>query len=110
MKHHKLSISKTNGEWISIEERLSELNYENDLPGFLRNRINALIKKHNDCPSCVTPADGSSPITKRPYIYRTQLPELEQIAKKMNIDISTLIDKLIISPLIYDNSKRNSTI
>lgn len=98
MKHQRLSIRKTKGEWDIIGRVVSEKN-KKDLGCFLRSEIIRLVKEFEECPDCITIAKGN-PKTKRPYIFIHQLKELEPIAKKMKVDVSTVIDRLIIAPLL----------
>lgn len=95
----KLSLTRTKGEWREVEKKMNKSN-KKDFSCFLRSEINTFLKTYYECPNCVIKAKGQS-IEKRPYIFPHQLKELEPIANRMKIPVSTLVDRLIITPLLY---------
>lgn len=101
MNYHKtLSITKTTGEWETIQNKI-ELDGKRDLNGFLRSKVKKLIDDFKKCPHCITSAKGKR-IEKRPHITIDQYQDLKPIARKMKLPVSKIIDKLIISPLLYE--------
>lgn len=94
-----LFINKTEGEWKLIQEKIL-LSGKKDLSVFIRSEIRKLKNSCENFPHQITCADGEKK-TKRPYIPIEQYNEIEIIAKKMKVDVSTVIDHLIISPLLF---------
>lgn len=96
----KISISKTEGEWIVIEKRIKESGKAN-LNIFLRGEICKLKMRHDECPNCVTPADGKM-IEKRPFISVKCYEDMKLIALRMRMPVASVIDELILNPLLKE--------
>lgn len=97
----QLSISKTKGEWELINKIVSDSGKKN-LNDFLKCEVVKLKKQYDDCPQCITKANGRK-VEKRPYLPISIYCHLEILALKMKIPESAVVDKLIIQPLL--NSK-----
>jgi hypothetical protein len=100
-----ISISKTAGEWEIINQKISESGKEN-LSEYIRGEVRKLQIKFRECPECITPATGGTAITKRPYIPIYYYAEIKLIALRMSIPVSSVIDELIISPLLQDSTPK----
>jgi hypothetical protein len=94
-------IKKTEGEWEVIEKKIECLGRKN-LSNFLRCEIIKLNRRFTECPNCVSPSSGEK-VTKRPYIPITVYKDLEKIAIKMQVPVTVVIDRLIITPILFSN-------
>lgn len=93
-----LSISKTEGEWEIIDQKIRLLNKSN-LLSYLRSEVPKLQRKIEDCPECISNANGEIK-ERRPYIDKYQYETIKKIAVKMKVHPSVVIDRLLISPLL----------
>lgn len=90
----RICITRTEGEWETI---LSTM--KNGLSQYIRMECSTLIRDFEDCPNCVTPADGKK-IVRQIKIPDEVYRELEKIALKAQKPVSSIIDEFIISPLL----------
>lgn len=97
-KTARISITRTQGEWDKINRRVIELG-KPDLNTYLRSQIFKLQRKFDECPKCITPAEGIM-IQKKHYIPETAIETLFTIALKMKKPVGEIIDELIINPLL----------
>lgn len=95
----RIFITKTKGEWQAIVIILSELRKKAGLPSYVRNESSRLIRDFKDCPDCITPAEGEK-VQREFCIPDDEYEELLKIAEKMKITVSSVIDDLVISPLL----------
>lgn len=91
-------LIKTEGEWDAIEKAISKMGRKN-LNKFIRTEANKLGNAYIECPDCITQASGEK-LEKRPKIPIESYKKLEKIAKRMDVKVSTVIDILIILPLL----------
>lgn len=97
-KSKKVFISRTQREWDAIENKLKEIG-RNNLNSYIRGQISLLERQYADCPSCVCTSVGKriqKPFTVQPTPFKT----LDKVSLKTGIPVSTIIDRLIIDPLI----------
>lgn len=99
----KIYISRTKREWNAIEKKLEELGRK-DFSSYVRGSLLLLKKQYKDSPSSVCTA-----VEKR--IQRPQrIPEeyfemLDVISLRTGLPVSTIVDRLIIDPLLMPNLK-----
>lgn len=98
-------LIKTEGEWDAIEVSIKKMGRKN-FNKFIRTEVNKLAKAYSECPDCITKASGEQKI-KRPKIPMESYVKIEMIAKKMNVAVSTVIDILIIHPLLQEKASVN---
>ena len=94
----QLSVSKTAGEWSLIDKKVKESG-KSDLNTYIRCEAIKLKNAFTKSPSCITNAEGER-IEKRPYLPVTIYEELNVIAVRMRVPVSTVIDRLIIEPML----------
>lgn len=94
----QLSVSKTKGEWSLIQEKVIAAG-KKDLNAYIRCEAMKIKKAFKKNPSWVTYAKGER-IEKRPYLPLSMYEDLDIIAMQMKIPVSTLIDRLIIEPML----------
>jgi hypothetical protein len=91
----KVKLSRTRAEWKVIQGKMKKKN----LNSFIRSEVKKIAEKHNECPCCVTPAEGER-VEKRFDIDRETYAVFEEIAKKMHKPVASVIDDFIIVPLL----------
>lgn len=95
----RILITRTKKEWNLILLKIAEKNKRSGLPSYIRHSTSSLIKDFEDCPDCLDNSDGNK--IKRAFIVPVDdYKKLEKIAKKLHKPISTVIDDLVISPLL----------
>jgi hypothetical protein len=94
----QLSIRRTEWEWQIIEEKIYSSGKES-LTSFIRAEAVRLKKDFTNYPLDKIPEECTK-IEKRPYLPVGLYQSLEEIASKMNIPVSTLIDRMILDPLL----------
>lgn len=94
----RISLLRTEGEWNHISRLLLDQN-NTDLHAWLHREISRLSNKYADCEICITPANGVTKSFRHnipTHIYNKLIP----IALKMRKPVATLIDDLLIMPLL----------
>lgn len=91
----RIRIQRTEGEW----EEIISLIGSPDLNRYLQKEIEKLRKKFNECPGCVTCASGNK-IEKCHYTKDESYDFLNEVAQIMKKPVSTVVDELIINPLL----------
>lgn len=92
---NRIRIQRTEGEW---EEVFSQIGSP-DLNRYLQKEIEKLRKKFTECKECVTYAEGAK-IEKCHYTKDDSYEFLNEVAKIMKKPVSTVVDELIINPLL----------
>jgi hypothetical protein len=98
MPTQRIFISRTEREWNVIEKKLKEEGRK-DFNAYLRGKIYLLQKQYEDCPSCVC-TSVSKRIQKPYYLPESCIKVLMRISVKTNVPLSTIVDRLIVDPLI----------
>lgn len=98
-KRYRISLLRTNGEWDRINDHISQ-DCNTDWSKFWNKRIAVLKENYRKCPSCVTCADGDK-VTKILNFTEEQYKLLEAIAFQMKKPVASVIDELIISPILH---------
>lgn len=91
----RIRIQRTEGEWKEIISVIGSP----DLNRFLQKEIEKLRKKFNECKECVTCAGGEK-IEKCHYTKDESYEFLNEVAKIMKKPVSTVVDELIINPIL----------
>lgn len=92
---YRAIIVRTEGEWKAIEQRINK----SDLNSYLRCELSKLNTKYKECPGCVTHADGE--LKRKEYLIAADVYQtLELLSIQMKRPISTIIDNLLINPLL----------
>lgn len=95
----RIFITKTEGEWDAMAIILSELQKKAGLASYVRHESSRLITDYKKCPYCITQAEGEK-VQKEFCIPDNEYEVLKLIAEKMKISVSSVIDDLVISPLL----------
>lgn len=96
MKFRKrIKISRTEGEWEEILQYVPK----SDLNIFLKKEIEKLRKRYQTCTECVTVAEGKR-VCKFHYPDQDSHDFLNQLSEIMKKPISTVVDELIINPIL----------
>lgn len=91
----RIRIQRTEGEW----EEIISLIGSPDLNRYLQKEIEKLRKKFTECRECVTCAAGDK-IEKCHYTKDESYDFLNEVARIMKKPVSTVVDELIINPLL----------
>lgn len=94
----RIAISRTQGEWEIIEERAILIGRPN-LASHMRSELYKIAKIYSRCPTCVTPSSGEK-IRKEFPVYPDIYDALCSLSSLMKIPISTIVDRLILQPLL----------
>lgn len=92
----KLYISRTKKEWETIEQKLSQIG-KSDLASFINRKVYQLEKEYKKCPQCVCEIVEDR---KQKKISVSYPKVLQKISVKTGKPISTVLDRLIIEPLL----------
>lgn len=92
-------LQHTEGEWREIENKLKQLGKSGGFHSHLHSEIYKMFALYKECEECVSPAEGEV-IKKRHEIPDAVYPMLAQLSKKMRKPISTIIDELMVMPLL----------
>lgn len=93
----RITISKTPKEWEYIELKLKEVS-KNDIHSYLNNEIQKITNRFIADPDSLPMSLGGKSIqfTINPYTYMV----MNEISKKMEKSIHSIIEEFIILPLI----------
>lgn len=94
----KIYISRTNREWKAIEKRMAEIGRK-DLASYIVGRISLLEKQYADDKNGVI-SSIEKRIQKPIFIKENYLKILGVISLKTGTPVATLIDRLILDPLM----------
>lgn len=97
-RQKRIKIFRTKGEFDFIEERVKELG-KTDWHFYMRCELHKLEKKFNECPNCITPAEGEK-VEKVHYVSDETYDMLLKLAKVMDKTPSLIVDEFIIMPLL----------
>lgn len=100
-------------EWDIIHKRIAELKKRNNksnkakvqfFHNHLRNKIRLLAKDYKECPDCILEAlaDKNKKIPIRHLIDLEVYEPFIEISEKSKIPITTIIERLIIAPLLIE--------
>lgn len=94
----EIRLNHTIGEWQYLEE-LIKREKKCDLHNYLNREISRLKTKNEECPLCISPADGRKKSRKHRVpseIYQGIL----QLSARMGKTPGTIIDEFILNPLL----------
>ena len=101
----QVSITRTTGEWEAIEKKFKGKSpFLIELSKHITKESLKVKNKLNESPSEVAFIAGKK-IEKRPSIPCCIIDDIHLIALKLNVSPSTVIDRLIINPLLSSCSK-----
>lgn len=98
-RQKRIKIFRTEGEFKFLESKVKELG-KTDWHFYLRCELHKLQKKFNECPSCITPAEGGEKIEKVHYVSDDTYAMLQELATLMDKTPSVIVDEFIIMPLL----------
>jgi hypothetical protein len=94
----RIKLLRTVAEWQIIDRKIKESGKTN-FNAFLRSEINRIKIMYSECKNCVTPAEG--PRKQKVHSIDEQTYEMfEEISKRMQRPVASVIDDFIISPLL----------
>lgn len=97
----QISITRTEGEWQIIKNKLYPYD-EKGLPKLsmhIRKEVLKVKNKLKEVPESVVCLGGEK-VEKRPYLPTHIIEDIKLIALQMKVSESTVIDRLIITPLL----------
>lgn len=100
-------------EWDIIHKRISELNIRKSktnkakvqlFHNHLRNKIKLLGNDYKECPECILESlkDKNKKIVIRHLIDLSVYKPFKEISKKSKVPVTTIIERLIIAPLLIE--------
>ncbi len=98
---YRISISKTEAEWIAIDKKLNSMGRK-DLQAYIRGRILLLHRQYEDSPKSMC-MEVERRRQKKFTIDKKYLRLLEQVNLRTGVPIGTIIDRLIVQPLLTQN-------
>lgn len=102
-------LQHTEGEWKEIENKLKRLGKTGGFHSHLHSEIYKMYAMYNECAECVSPADGDV-VKVRHEIPEAVYPMLSQLSRKMKKPISTIIDELMVMPLLLPGKGKVSDV
>lgn len=99
MKQLKVRVNKTEGEWEIINQKIKSSG-KRDFNTFMQSRLSEIATRFNNSPESITNAAGRR-IEKCHYVNPDIYKTLKLISFKMQISESTVVDKLIINPILH---------
>jgi hypothetical protein len=98
MKEKRVVLFRTAGEWDLIEKKIRKMG-KSDIHIYLNTNISRLKMGYNECRECVSSAQGE--LIRKSHIIPDHLyPYLQDMARLMQKPISTIVDDLLIAPLL----------
>jgi len=94
----RVQLSRTEAEWEAIDAKAEELKKKN-FNSLMRSELQKIKSKFDECPICITPARGSKK-TRNCFMDDETYATLEQIAKRMQRPVASVVDEFIISRLL----------
>jgi len=101
-KRDFVELSRTNNEWASLEKRIKEKSPNATIQSYILNRISVLIKDYKECPECILELASQKRSHKKVYTNKEMKLVLEEISKKTNNPIATIVDRVIIQPMLIE--------
>lgn len=98
MPPKRVKLYRTPAEWKIIERKIQESG-KSDFSSFMRSEINKLTSRYNECPYCITVAEGDK-IEKACPLTDLSYDILKEISIKMQKPIASILDDFIITPLL----------
>ena len=80
-----------------------ELNKNNSLNSYISNKIRVLIREYKKCPNCIVEALQKNNYSKFQYVPNDDLSILKEISEKSKKPIATIIDAIIITPILIEH-------
>lgn len=98
-----VGIRRHNKEWVVFDKRVKELSKKDTYSKYLTKRIQSLIEDYNNCSDCILETLSDKKSIRRFYKVPKHLHnDLKEISKKSKIPMTTIIDRLIITPLLIE--------
>jgi hypothetical protein len=97
----RASISKTEREWKIIDRRIRELG-SNSYNSYLNKRISSLCNDFIESPQSVCDALKSETSIRQKRIPEMYHDALYNISVMSGVPISTIIDRIIVQPLLIE--------
>ncbi len=90
-------------EWKVFDKRIKELGTRNTFHTYLHNKMQSLSKDYKQCPDCILESLSDKGTEKKRHHVPLDIYEVfDEISKKSKIPITTIIDRLIIAPLLIE--------
>lgn len=98
-----IGIRRHGKEWKVFDKRAKELMQSNTFSKYLTKKIQLLVEDYNDCPNCILETLLDKKTERRFYKLPARLnAPLKEMSKKSKVPITTIIDRLIITPLLIE--------
>lgn len=90
-------------EWKIVDKRIKELGARNTIHNYLHNKMQSLAKDYNTCPDCILESlSDKGTEKKRHHVPMDIYNVFKDISQKSKVPITTIVDRLIIAPLLID--------
>lgn len=96
----QVKIIRTQGEWTAIDKKIKDMGIRN-IRTHIKYQTIRLAKQFDECENCITKANGSKH-RKTFYFDEYCMKFLELVALKMKKPLSSVVDDLIINPLLNE--------
>jgi hypothetical protein len=98
MTSRRVKLYRTEAEWAVIDKKIKDAGKAN-FNAFLRSEINRIKIMYGECRLCVSPADGNK--KQKVYCIDEQTYKIfEEISKRMQKPIASVVDDFFIAPLL----------
>jgi hypothetical protein len=102
-KRMVIGVRRYSKEWKVFDKRIKELMDTNTFSKYLNKKVQMLVEDYIDCPNCVLESIFDKKTERRFYKVPERLSDfLKEISKKSNVPITTIIDRLIITPMLIE--------
>lgn len=90
-------------EWKIIDKRIKELGARNTIHNYLHNKMQSLAKDYNYCPDCILESLSDKYTEKKRHHVPLDIYNVfKEISDKSKVPLTTIIDRLIIAPLLIE--------
>lgn len=109
--NNRINLSRHNKEWKIVLKRIEELkavqskmSYK-DKVAYFHNYVNkkmySLSNDYKECPDCILESLDRK-VKMQHYVNKDLYAVFKEISEKSDLPIATIVDRLIIAPLLID--------
>lgn len=101
-------ITKTRKEWKVIDKKIRQLSTNKKLNDteryarYINKKISCLIEDYEKCPDCVQHLFPKRNTERKTTISPVWHEKLISIAKQLDVSVPTLLDRVILMPLLIE--------
>lgn len=98
-----IGISRQKKEWKVFDKRIKEFGPRNTFSKYLRKKTESLANDYKENPDYVLASLIDNKTKRRMYALSPEVYKVyKEISKKSLVPITTIIDRLIVSPLLIE--------